>query len=64
MSYAYSYETNSVSKWDTIQEDVADAYTYLEEDVVEEEDSELSSLDALSIDDLSDADLLTLDWNN
>ena len=62
--YAYSYENNSVSKWDTIQEDVADAYTYLEEDVVEEEDSELSSLDALSIDDLSDADLLTLDWNN
>ena len=57
--YGHSY-----SKWDTIQEDVADAYTYLEEDVVEEEDSELSSLDALSIDDLSDADLLTLDWNN
>ena len=32
MSYAYSYQTNSVSKWDTIQEDVADAYTYLDEE--------------------------------
>jgi len=31
MSYAYSYQTNSVSKWDTIQEDVADAYAYLDE---------------------------------
>ena len=31
MSYAYSYETNSVSKWDTIQSDVADAYAYLDE---------------------------------
>jgi hypothetical protein len=36
--YAYSYETNSVSKWDTIQEDVKDQYTYLDEVEVEAED--------------------------
>ena len=36
--YAYSYETNSVSKWDTIQEDVADAYSYLDEEVEQDEE--------------------------
>ena len=41
MSYAYSTRTNSISKWDTIQEDVADAYAYLDEEVdVEDEDLE------------------------
>lgn len=40
--YAYSYETNSVSKWDTIQADVADAYIYLDEvDVVDEDSDDL-----------------------
>jgi gas vesicle protein len=41
MSYAYDTRTNTKSKWDTIQEDVADAYAYLDEDVdVEDEDLE------------------------
>lgn len=41
MSYAYNTRTNTKSKWDTIQEDVADAYAYLDEDVdVEDEDLE------------------------
>jgi len=57
MSYAYSYETNSVSKWDTIQEDVADAYNYLDEvdeeeppldDFNDEDDEELAKLYALT----------------
>lgn len=41
MSYAYDTRTNIKSKWDTIQEDVADAYAYLDEEVdVEDEDLE------------------------
>jgi hypothetical protein len=57
MSYAYSYETNSVSKWDTIQEDVADAYNYLDEvdeeqppldDFNDEDDEQLAKLFALT----------------
>ena len=57
MSYAYSYENNSVSKWDTIQEDVADAYNYLDEvdeeqppldDFNDEDDEQLAKLYALS----------------
>jgi hypothetical protein len=53
MSYAYSYETNSVSKWDTIQADVADQYTYLDEvDVVDED---LDDLDVELTDEQVDA---------
>ena len=57
MSYAYSYETNSVSKWDTIQSDVADAYLYLDEvdeeqppldDFNDEDDEELAKLYSLT----------------
>jgi hypothetical protein len=33
---SYSFDTNTASKWDTIQEDVADMY--LEEEETEEED--------------------------
>jgi len=41
MSYAYNTRTNSISKWDTIQEDVADAYRHLDDEVdVEDEDLE------------------------
>jgi len=41
MSYAYDTRTNTKSKWDTIQEDVADAYAYLDEEVdVEDEELE------------------------
>ena len=41
MSYGYNTRTNSISKWDTIQEDVADQYAYLDEELdVEDEDLE------------------------
>jgi hypothetical protein len=54
--YAYSYENNSVSKWDTIQEDVADAYSYLDEEIEQpplddfndEDDEQLAKLYALT----------------
>ena len=55
MSYAYSYETNSISKWDTIQEDVADMYLDEEEteqppvdDFDDEDDEQLAKLFALT----------------
>ena len=60
MSYAYSYENNSVSKWDTIQEDVADAYTYLDE--VDEEQPPLDEFD--DSDDEQLAKLFALTWEN
>ena len=58
MSYAYSYQTNSVSKWDTIQEDVADQYTYLDE--VDEEQPPLDDFD--DEDDEQLAKLFALTW--
>jgi hypothetical protein len=60
MSYAYSYETNSISKWDTIQEDVADAYNYLDE--VDEEQPPLDEFD--DSDDEQLAKLFALTWEN
>ena len=60
MSYAYSYETNSVSKWDTIQEDVADAYNYLDE--VDEEQPPLDDFN--DEDDEQLAKLYALTWEN
>ena len=63
MSYAYSYETNSVSKWDTIQSDVADAYAYLDE--VDEEQPPLDDFDDLDdSDDEALAKLYALTWEN
>ena len=60
MSYAYSYENNSVSKWDTIQEDVADAYAYLDE--ADEEQPPLDDFD--DVDDEELAQLFALTWEN
>jgi len=60
MSYAYSYETNSISKWDTIQEDVADAYSYLDE--ADEEQPPLDDFD--DEDDEQLAKLFALTWEN
>jgi len=62
-----------MSKWDTIQADVADAYVYLDEqDEQDEPDEQDEDGDifgfskAMSIDHLSDAEIaelaLTLDW--
>ena len=66
MSYAYSYgfDRNQFDKYATIQEDISDTYLHLVENEQESEDSELAELDFLDIDELSDKELLTLDWNN
>jgi hypothetical protein len=37
MSYAYSYATNSVNKYETIQEDISDAYAYLDDEVLDDD---------------------------
>jgi hypothetical protein len=48
MSYVYSYATNSVNKYESIQTAVADQYTYLD-------DSEMIlDLDPLGDDELTD----------
>lgn len=56
-----------MSKWDTIQADVADAYVYLDEQDAQDEDGDIFGFSkAISIDHLSDAEIeelsLTLDW--
>ena len=53
--YAYSYETNSVSKWDTIQEDVKDMYLEDEEDTMEDDVFGFSK--AIEVDHLTDEQL-------
>ena len=59
MTYLYNTRTNSVSKWETIQEDVADQYAYLDEEVdVEEEDIE----DVELTDEQVDALLADMEW--
>ena len=63
MSYAYSYQTNSVSKCDTIQSDVADAYVWM----VEEEAEQAPADDFDDFDDEDDeqlAKLYALTWEN
>jgi len=44
MSYAYSYATNSINKYESIQSDIADAYAYLD-DEVDVEDEELEDVE-------------------
>lgn len=60
MSYAYSYQTNSVSKWDTIQSDVADAYAYLDEEETEQPTAD----DFDDVDDEELAKVFALSWDN
>ena len=62
MSYAYSYETNSVSKWDTIQSDVADAYSYLDESDEQPPADDFDDFD--DSDDEALAKLFALTWEN
>ena len=60
MSYAYSYENNSVSKWDTIQSDIADAYSHLDDELElekEETEGEYFGNSLVSINELSDNQL-------
>jgi hypothetical protein len=44
MSYTYSYATNSINKYESIQSDIADAYAYLD-DEVDVEDEELEDVE-------------------
>ena len=60
MSYAYSYQTNSIDKYESIQSDVADAYAYLDE--VDEEQPPLDDFD--ESDDEALAKLFSLTWEN
>ena len=60
MSYAYSYQTNSIDKYASIQSDVADAYAYLDE--VDEEQPPLDEFD--DSDDEQLAKLFALSWDN
>ena len=60
MSYAYSYATNSIDKYDTIQSDVADAYAHLDDELElenEETEEEYFGLSLVSINELSDKQL-------
>jgi hypothetical protein len=59
MTYAYSYQTNSIDKYASIQQDVADQYAYLDEEVdVEDEDVE----DVELTDEQVDALLADMEW--
>ena len=70
MSYAYSYgfDRNQFDKYATIQDDISDTYLHLVDDEQESGDSELDTLldidEILALDELSEKELLTLDWNN
>lgn len=59
MSYSYDTRSNSLSKWDTIQEDVADQYAYLNDEVEQEEEDEdiFGFGKAIEIDHLTDEQL-------
>jgi len=54
-----------MTKWDTIQADVADAYSYLEEEEkyeqIRAEEIELFGHEIISLDELAEQEL-TLDW--
>ena len=55
-----------MTKWDTIQADVADAYTYLEEEEMYNQALAEGAID-FDEDDFDEDELsksLTLDWNN
>jgi hypothetical protein len=58
MSYAYSYETNSIDKYASIQSGVADQYNYLDE--VDEEQPPLDEFNDEDTDEL--AKLYALSW--
>jgi hypothetical protein len=60
MSYAYSYNTNTIDKYESIQSDVADAYSYLDE--ADEEQPPLDDFD--DFDDEELAEVFALSWDN
>jgi hypothetical protein len=60
MSYAYSYQTNSINKYESIQSDISDAYAYLDE--VDEEQLPVDNFD--DVDDEELAKVFALSWDN
>ena len=53
-----------MTKWDTIQADVADAYTYLDEELAQDaiaEEEDFFGHEIISLDEMKE-DELTLDW--
>ena len=60
MSYAYSYSTNSINKYESIQSDISDAYAYLDE--VDDEQPPVDEFD--ESDDEQLAKLFALSWDN
>jgi len=60
MSYAYSYQTNSINKYESIQSDISDAYAYLDE--VDEEQPPVDDFDDVDDDEL--AKVFALSWDN
>ena len=60
MSYAYSYKTNSIDKYESIQSDISDAYSYLDE--VDEEQPPVDDFD--DVDDEELAKVFALSWDN
>jgi hypothetical protein len=56
-----------MTKWDTIQADVADAYVYIDEEEAYNKALEEGAISLLDFDDFDDDELnksLTLDWND
>ena len=60
MTYAYSYNTNSIDKYESIQSDISDAYAYLDE--VDEEQPPVDDFD--DVDDEELAKVFALSWDN
>jgi len=60
MSYAYSYKTNTIDKYESIQSDISDAYAYLDE--VDEEQPPVDDFD--DVDDEELAKVFALSWDN
>ena len=54
---SYSFDTNTASKWDTIQEDVADMYLDDVEDVEDEEGDIFGFSKSIELDHLTDEQL-------
>ena len=60
MSYAYSYNTNSIDKYESIQSDISDAYAHLDDELElenEETEEEYFGHSLVSINELSDKEL-------
>ena len=60
MSYAYSYNTNSIDKYESIQSDIADAYAYLDDEELEQ--PPVDDFDDVDDDEL--AKVFALSWDN